>query len=142
MTGVQTCALPISFTVNLPSDNANIGAGPAQRPDVLRDPNLDNRTPDHWFDTSAFIMPKQFTFGNAGRNIVFGDGVTNVDISAQKLFKSKERISLQLRGEVFNVLNNTNFADAPGRIAFTPSFGRYFAAENPRQMQFALKLLF
>ena len=35
-----------------------------------------------------------------------------------------------------------NFADVPGRIAFTPNFGRYFSAENPRQVQLALKLLF
>jgi hypothetical protein len=130
------------FTVNIPTDNANIGAGPAQRPDVLRNPNLAVQTPERWFDTSAFAMPAPFTFGNAGRNIVFGDGLTNVDLSAVKTFKLTERINLQARGEFFNSLNNTNFADAPGRTAFTPNFGRYFAAENPRQIQIALKLLF
>ena len=41
------------FTVNLSVDRANIGAGPAQRPDQLRDPNLPGgeRTPERWFDT-------------------------------------------------------------------------------------------
>ena len=41
------------FTVNLGVDRANIGAGPAQRPDQLRDPNLPGgeRTPERWFDT-------------------------------------------------------------------------------------------
>ncbi|MEQ1947521.1 MAG: TonB-dependent receptor [Bryobacteraceae bacterium] len=140
--GLATMQTGAPFTVNLPTDNANIGAGPAQRPDVLRDPNTGAKTPDRWFDTSAFVMPKQFSFGNAGRNIVFGDGLVNLDISAQKIFRIREQVSLQLRGEVFNVLNNTNFADAPGRIAFTSGFGRYFSAENPRQVQIALKLLF
>lgn len=130
------------FTVNIPSDNANIGPGPQQRPDVLRDPNLKHKTPERWFDTSAFVMPAPYTFGNAGRNITFGDGLTNMDLSVQKLVKLREGMNLQIRGEFFNALNNTNFADAPGRIAFTPGFGRYFAAENPRQVQIALKLLF
>ncbi len=130
------------FTINIPTDNANIGAGPAQRPDVLRNPNLDVQTPQRWFDTSAFVMPAPYTFGNAGRNIVWGDGLTSVDLSAVKQFKLRDRFTLQLRGEFFNALNNTNFADAPGRTAFTPNFGRYFAAENPRQIQIALKLLF
>jgi hypothetical protein len=130
------------FTVNIPTDNANIGAGPAQRPDLLRNPNIANQTPERWFDTSAFVMPQPFTFGNAGRNIVIGDGLANLDLSAVKQFKLRERLNLQVRGEFFNSLNHTNFADAPGRTAFTPSFGRYFAAENPRQLQLALKLLF
>jgi len=140
--GLGTFQTGAPFTVNIPSDNANIGAGPAQRPDVLRDPNIDSRTPGHWFDTSAFVMPQQFTFGNAGRNIVLADGLANMDLSVQKLFKLGDRASLQLRGELFNAFNNTNFADTPGRMAFTPGFGRYFAAENPRQVQIALKLLF
>src|SRR4029079_15815101 len=42
------------FTVNLGVDQANIGAGPAQRPDQLRDAALpaSERRPDRWFDTS------------------------------------------------------------------------------------------
>jgi hypothetical protein len=132
------------FTVNLPNDNANIGPGPSQRPNVLGNPNIENQTPDRWFDTSAAIweMPAAFAFGNAGRNIVFGDGYTSLDLSATKTFKLRDNLNLQLRGEFFNSLNNVNFADAPGRIAFTPSFGRYFAAENPRQIQIAAKILF
>lgn len=140
--GFGTFQTGAPFTVNIPSDNANIGAGPAQRPDVLRDPNIQNRTPERWFDTSAFVLPQPFSFGNAGRNIVIGDGLTNIDLSAVKQFKLRDRFTLQGRAECFNAFNNTNFADAPGRTAFTPSFGRYFAAENPRQVQLALKLLF
>jgi hypothetical protein len=130
------------FTVNIPSDNANIGPGPAQRPDVLRDPNIASQAPERWFDTAAFVMAQPYSFGNAGRNIVFGDGLTSLDLSAIKQFKLRERLTLQLRGEFFNAFNNTSFADVPGRIAFTPGFGRYFAAENPRQIQIAAKLLF
>lgn len=125
--------------MNIPSDNANIGPGPSQRPDVLRNPNLEVRTPDRWFDTSSFQMPRAFTFGNAGRNMVFADGLTNMDISLTKRTRVRETSMAEFGAELFNVFNNTNFADAPGRIAFTPSFRRYFTAENPRQIQLALK---
>jgi hypothetical protein len=87
-------------------------------------------------------MPAQFTFGSAGRNVVVGAGESNVDVSLMKDTVLKEARRLQFRAEVFNLFNHTNFADAPGRTAFTPTFGRYTAAENPRQIQLALKMLF
>jgi hypothetical protein len=140
--GFGTFQTGAPFNVNIPSDNANIGAGPSQRPDVIRDPNLAVQTPELWFDPSAFRMPAPFSFGNAGRNIVIGDGLTNMDLSLLKRTPIRDRTTLEFRAEFFNSLNNVNFSDAPGRIAFTPGFARYFAAENPRQVQLALKLMF
>ncbi|PYS07712.1 MAG: hypothetical protein DMG15_29510 [Acidobacteria bacterium] len=131
------------ITINLPSDNGNIGAGPAQRPNLLRNPNLNNgRTPERWFDTRAFGMPAPFTFGNAGRNIVYEDSERNIDMSLAKPFKIKEGIALEFRAEVFNLFNLLNFVGAPGRIAFTPNFGRVFNAGPSRQAQLGLKLAF
>ena len=83
-----------------------------------------------------------FTFGSAGRNVVFAASESNVDFSLIKDTIIKESARLQFRAEAFNVFNHTNFSDVPGRTAFTPTFGRYTAAENPRQIQLALKLLF
>ena len=131
------------ITINLPNDNANIGAGPAQRPDLLRNPNLNEaRTPKRWFDTDAFAMPAPFTFGNAGRNIVYEDGERNIDLSVTKQFRMKEGRDLEFRTEVFNIFNFLNFMGAPGRIAFTPNFGRLFNAGPSRQVQFGIKLTF
>jgi carboxypeptidase family protein len=131
------------FTVNLPNDNANIGSGPAQRPNLRYDPNLDSgQTPQRWFDTTAFATPAQYTFGNTGRNVVRTDGLANIDLSLAKNTRLNEQAGLEFRAEFFNLFNHTNFADVPGRIAFTSNFGRYFSAENPRQIQFALKLSF
>jgi hypothetical protein len=131
------------FTIILPTDNANIGSGPAQRPDLVGDPNAHApRTADQWFNTSAFRMPELFTFGSAGRNVVFAAPESNVDFSLIKDTVLKEGVRVQFRAEGFNVLNHTNFADVPGRTAFTAGFGRYSSAENPRQIQLALKLLF
>ncbi len=129
------------ITINLPNDNANIGQGPAQRPNLLRNPNFKGGgTAGQWFDTGAFAMPAPFTFGNAGRNIVYEDGETNVDLSVMKQFKLREGADLEFRTEIFNVFNFLNFVGAPGRIAFTPNFGRLFNAGPSRQVQFGLKL--
>ena len=131
------------ITINLPSDNANVGPGPAQRPNLLRNPNLKTgRTAERWFDTDAFAMPAPFTFGNAGRNIVYEDGETNVDLSVTKQFMLRDQANLEFRAEIFNVFNFLNFIGAPGRIAFTPNFGRLFNAGPSRQVQFGLKLTF
>lgn len=142
-TGLGSAQSGAPFNVVLPTDTANIGAGPSQRPNVLRDPNKNApRTAEQWFNTEVFRTPDAFTFGNAGRNITFGDNEVNVDMSLQKDTQLSERFRLQFRAEMFNVFNHTNFADYPGRIINTPAFGRYTSALNPRQTQFALKLLF
>src|SRR5262249_45519323 len=144
VTGLGSFQTGAPFTVILPTDNANIGTGPAQRPNLIANPNANApHTATQWFNTAAFQMPAPFTFGSSGRNNVIGAGESNVDFALIKDTAIKESSArLQFRAEVFNILNHTNFADAPGRTAFTPAFGQYTAAENPRQVQLALKLLF
>jgi hypothetical protein len=131
------------FTVNLGVDRANIGAGPAQRPDQLRNPNLPGgqRTPDRWFDTAAFALPAPFTFGSAPRNSVIGPGFANVDFSMAKTWMLPEPAQLEVRWEIFNLTNRANF-DLPNRIFGTPNFGRVFSAKPPREMQLGLRLSF
>ena len=130
------------FTVNLGTDRANIGAGPAQRPDMTCDPNEGGaRTAQQWFNTSCFALQPQFTFGNAPRNAVLSPGYANVDAAVQKDVVLGGGTRLQFRWEIFNLLNRANF-DVPNRVAFTPNFGRIFSAKPPRQMQFGVKVLF
>jgi hypothetical protein len=130
------------FTVNLGVDRANIGAGPAQRPDQLRDPNLPDgeRMTERWFDTAAFALPAPFTFGSAPRNSVLGPGFANVDLAVAKTW-TLGTSRLEARWEVFNVLNRANF-DLPNRIFGTPNFGRIFSAKAPREMQLGVRLSF
>jgi hypothetical protein len=131
------------FTVNLGVDRANVGAGPAQRPDQLRNPNLPagERSPERWFDTSAFALPAPFTFGNAPRNSVRGPGFSSTDLSIARMWNIGASRELEVRWEVFNVFNEANF-DVPNRIFGTPNFGRIFSAKDPREMQFGVKLSF
>ena len=131
------------FTVNLGVDRANVGAGPAQRPDQQRDPHLPSRerTPERWFDTGAFALQAPFTFGNAPRNSVTGPGYSNVDMALAKTWQLSGRAELEFRWEVFNLINTANF-DLPNRIFGTPNFGRIFSAKSPREMQLGLRFAF
>ena len=130
------------FTVNLSIDRANIGAGPAQRPDQLRDPNLPagERTPERWFDTSAFVLQAPFSFGNAPRNSVTGPGFANLDFVLAKTWRIGTS-NLEFRWETFNLLNRANF-NLPNRIFGNPNFGRISSAKNPREMQFGVRVAF
>jgi hypothetical protein len=129
------------LTVNISSDQANIGAGPAQRPNLSRDPNNGPKTPGEWFDTSVFSLPALFTFGNASRNAVIGPGLTEFDLSLQKDFALAESVRLQFRAEEYNLFNHPNF-NIPNRTAFTANFAKISSAQDARQLQFALRLVF
>ena len=131
------------FTVNLGQDRANIGSGPAQRPDQRGDPNLPagQRSAEQWFNTAAFALPDPFTFGSAGRNTVFAPGLANVDVSIVKGWYFGEQGRLEFRWEIFNLLNRANF-DVPNRVFGTPNFGRIFSAQHAREMQLGLRYSF
>jgi hypothetical protein len=129
------------FTVNISSDQANIGAGPAQRPNVLGDPNAGPKTPQEWFDTSVFSLPELYTFGTSPRNAVIGPGLEEFDFSMQKEIPLTEAVRLRFRTEAYNLFNHPNF-NIPNRMAFTPNFGSISSAQISRQLQFALKLNF
>ena len=129
------------FTVNISGDQANIGSGPAQRPNISGDPNSGPQSPNQWFNTSVFSLPALYTFGNAPRNAVIGPGAREFDLSLQKDVALSDSVKLQFRGEAYNVFNHPNF-NIPNRIAFTPNFGKISSAQDSRQMQLALKLVF
>jgi hypothetical protein len=146
--GILTIQSGAPFTVNLSSaagnDVAQIGlvsGNNIERPNLIGDPNNGPQTPAEWFNTSAFALPGPLTFGSAGRNIVIGPGFENIDLSLQKEGALSEKLKWQFRADVFNVLNHPNF-DLPGRIFGASNFGVVSSAEDPREFQFALKLMF
>jgi outer membrane receptor protein involved in Fe transport len=101
-------------------------------------------TPDLWYDPCAFSRPAPGTFGNLGRNTIIGPGLFNTDFSAQKVFKPTERINLQLRGEIFNLLDEAHFY-APTFNVFSGSaggIGRLIETPGGRLIQLGLKLTF
>ncbi len=150
MSGITTFQSGNPFSAIDTSDPSLTGTPQMSRPDVLRDPNLpsDQRTPQRWFDTSAFARfvasASRATpnFGTAGRNILSADGIVNFDIGLSKDFKLGEERRLEFRWEVFNLFNHANFG-VPVNDFNAPNFGQVLNTSTPeRQMQFALKFLF
>ena len=148
MNGVMVFQSGQPFTVALPGefDNsntgiANLGFGAGDRPNVTGNPVLSNPDPGRWFNTEAFGLPSFGTFGNAGRNIVSGPPLRNLNVSLLKDTPLGEAATLQFRAEFFNLTNTPNFG-LPNIFFGTPGFGRVLAANDGREIQFGMKLLF
>lgn len=146
--GIVTMQGGRPFTVALLSDidnsgtgRSSLGFGANDRPNIVGNPALSNRTPGQWFNTAAFAFPTPGTFGNAGRNILDGPGYRNVNASLLKNTMLTERFNLQLRAELFNLFNHPNF-NLPDNFLGSPTFGRITSARDPRHIQFGVKLLF
>ena len=146
--GIVTLQSGRPFTVALLSEIDNSGTGRSilgfganDRPNVVGNPELSNRTTLQWFNTAAFGFPAPGTFGNAGRNILDGPGFQNVNASLVKNTALTERVKLQFRAEAFNLFNHPNF-NLPDNFLGSPTFGRITSARDPRHIQFGLKLLF
>lgn len=94
-----------------------------------------------WFTPGSFTVAKEGTFGNVGRNTLYGPGTFNVDFSLNKSIPIKERLHLQYRAEFFNVFNHPVLGN-PGTTVTSGGFGRITSAGAPRVIQMALKLQF
>lgn len=141
--GILVLQSGLTFTVFNAAARANTGGG--DRPHRLAKGTLppEQRSVSRWFDTAAFSQQPLFEIGNAGRNILFGPGTKQLDISVFKHVRLTERWKLQFRAEAFNVTNTPNFG-VPESGLGTAVFGTINNTANflPRQLQFALKLLF
>jgi hypothetical protein len=110
--------------------------------------------PNQWFNPNAFIAPPSTGgfYGNVGRDTYIGPGLATWDFSVLKDTKIRERLSVQFRAEIFNLLNRANF-NTPNLIVFTPPTNANpsglsgtagaitSTTTTSRQVQFGLKLL-
>jgi hypothetical protein len=146
--GVTTVQSGTPVNVTITPDRANIGTG-LQRPDLVGpvpemncSTNPTTREPINCFDSNAFALPAQFTFGNASRNILRGPKFVSTDLSLSKTVGLGGPTKLQLRAEVFNMFNNVNFSNPSGAWG-TANFGRITGTVIPmRQIQLGARLLF
>ena len=135
------------FTISVFGDTANSGTVLGENPvraNVTGEPVFGpgTRTADMWFNPAAFATPPAFTYGDAGRNSVYGPPMQTMDIALQRAFRLTERMNFQIRGEAFNALNKVNLG-TPNRFVNTPQFATITMAMTPgREMQVSARLSF
>jgi hypothetical protein len=101
----------------------------------------DERSIDRWFDIADFVVPGAYTYGNSGRNILFGPGFRSMDLKIGKNFQVRENVRAEFRCEMFNFTNTPHF-DLPNATVNLPQAGQIRSSGDPRHIQLGLKLVF
>ncbi len=134
---------PFSVTSGV---DTNLDGQNNDRPNLVGNPYLDSGRPKNqllarYFNPAAFAAAATGTYGTAGRNIMYGPGMANWDVSLFKNIPIRERHQLQFRAEFFNFINHANFGNPVSQLN-NPNVGRILAASAGRIIQFGLKYSF
>jgi hypothetical protein len=139
------------YNLDVSGDVANIEA-PAgdswftyERPNQVASPKLSHPTKNAAFNTAAFQVPATGTFGNAGTSPLYSMHVANADMSLFKNFPIRERFSINLRAEIFNVFNIQNYGVPDTNvIQQDPNAGKITStvSNSPREIQLGAHLNF
>ena len=156
--GILHIASGEPFTPIITGDPLGMKGDQFDRPDVLSGPGcrgsrVNPGNPLDYIKTQCFAFPNPSArFGDAGRNILIGPGILNLDTSLVRNIGGSEKFHAQFRAEFFNVLNHTNFASPVATTNNTSLFGANGApissagvltstTTTSRQIQFGLKLI-
>ena len=117
------------------------------RPNQICNPVLSNPTLAQWFNPACFSQPANGELGNANRTPLSGPDFVNTDFSIIKHFVPREGMRIDFRTEFFNLFNHPQFG-SPGGNGTGADFNSStftvinYTVNNPRVIQFALKLAF
>lgn len=162
-----TTPLPTGFfaVINTPGGNASRST---RRPDLVPGVNPISVIGGNllYINPQAFTTPRPGTYGNLSRNAIFGPSFHQFDMTFQKRFSLTERIKLEFRAEIYNLLNRANFDNPPANLpsvfnsGFQPgtafstqtagqtfgvlngTVGRIVGLGTQRQTQFSLRVSF
>jgi hypothetical protein len=129
-------------TVTQATNNNSFAGFALQRPNLVAAPNLPSgdRSPAKFFNTTAFATAPQFAIGTASRNPVRGPAYRNLDVAMVKHTKIGDRVDVEFRGEVFDILNTPQFAQPNGSYG-SAAFGSITSTvTDPRVVQFAIRI--
>jgi hypothetical protein len=146
------------FTITTGTDASGTGVR-SDRPNLVGDPYAGVVQPTttplslQWFNPAAFAAPAAGTFGNLGRNALYGPGFKSVDLSVFKTTKLSGGASVQLRLEMFNLFNTINWANPGAVLGTSTTFGVITNTRNannapgigagePFNVQLAAKFIF
>jgi hypothetical protein len=147
LNSIDTFKRGAPFTPTMVSSLLNSGSA-GQWPNRIGSGTVENPTIHTWFNAADFVSPGNYTFGNSGRNILFGPGTKQMDLSLFKDFILNENRGrrLESRAEAFNVFNTPQFNNPNAQIG-NAAVGTITSAGAPllfqrtsRQIQLALKL--
>jgi len=131
------------FTPVMATNNSySLSTNASWYPNVVGNPKLEQPTINSWFNVNAFAAPTPGTFGNMGRNIVYGPGMFNMGLSLGKTFTLREGLMFDLAADATNALNHPSFAQ-PDRLIGPGHIGKITAVRvGARQIQLVFKLRF
>jgi hypothetical protein len=139
---------PVNVTVNHVGPD---GSGDAQRPNLVAGTAAvpSAQTPQRYFDVTAFAVPAAGTSGNVPRNFLRGPGAFQIDamLSRSVVLAGAKRI--ELRVEIFNLLNRAQYGNPSANISSPLTFGVLTPLNSgptgtgtARSIQFASRLRF
>src|SRR5215472_418154 len=154
--GLNNWGTGLPFTPSYRDCNSDRDTGFC-KPSIVGDWHADNPSQFGWFNTAptplvsngltsgVWQRPAKGTFGNVGRNTMWGPRFTQLDLSFFKDFSLTEKVRLQVRAESFNFANHTNLGQPNTCVDCPGVAGRIFntiANYVPRQWQMAAKFAF
>lgn len=152
--GTAQTGLPVNITID--RSNSSVpglyAVSGSERPDYVAGQSLTppgGSTPNHWINPAAFAVPANGTFGNLGRNAFRGPAVAQLDFGVSKFVPIKERMSLRLRADLFNITNRPQYGAPNANVAasnfgvITTTLSSYATGRGtPRELQLSLKIAF
>jgi hypothetical protein len=132
------------FTPTIGGANLNGSLAGTWFPNRVGSGKVPHPTIHQWFDPTAFQIPAVGTYGNSGRNILFGPSWGQLDLSLAKKWairKFGEATDVQIRIDAQDALNHPNFG-MPNSALDTPAVGTITGANTSRGLQFSAKFEF
>jgi len=132
---------PVIGTANL---SGSLGGSAWWLPNRIANGSLPDPTIGKWFDPTAFVTPAPGSFGNSGRDILFGPGWEQIDVNVTKKFRIRklgEAATFQFRADARDLLNHPNLGQ-PNTSLGTPGVGQISSANSSRVLQLGVRLMF
>jgi hypothetical protein len=113
--------------------------------DRLKDGNLPSgsQSMNQWFDTTAYANPAAYSFGSGSRTEpnLRNPGAISFDSVMSRWQPIRERMRLQFRAEMYNLLNHPNLG-APSASITSSTYGQITSKSGNRTVTMALRLEF
>jgi hypothetical protein len=139
----------LPFTVTNGNVDANLDGQTNDRAQLVGDPEIDNPTPERWFNTAAFVQNPVVngvaTNGNSARNLLDGPGFRVVDLAVSRDFDLPGSQKLTFRAEATNAFNIVNYGQPGNSVpsgATSTTFGIIRTANAMRRLQLGVRWTF